>query len=110
MKDRIKRATAIYTGGNVYLYYAELLDGNWIFCDGDSCAVLNENPLRNQETFDASCCIEWQQAHMIKEITEENEIRSILRSILAVIFNGKTIPEWDNFAEPELQRIYSRNK
>lgn len=34
MKREIKNATAIYTGGNIYIYYGQLLDGNWFrTCD-----------------------------------------------------------------------------
>ena len=34
MKKEIKNATAIYTGGNIYIYYGQLTDGNWFrACD-----------------------------------------------------------------------------
>ena len=34
MKREIKNATAIYTGGGIYIYYGQLSDGNWFrTCD-----------------------------------------------------------------------------
>ena len=46
MKREIKNATAIYTGGNLYIYYGQLTDGNWFraydewecieICDSDT--------------------------------------------------------------------------
>lgn len=110
MKENIIKATAIYSCGNIYLYYAELADGNWILGDGDFFAIVNENPLKDQDTFDDSCYYEWQQEHLVKEIAETYEIKSVLCDILDVIFEGKTIPEWNNFLESELQIIYSRNR
>lgn len=38
MKRKIKNATAIYTGGNIYIYYGQLSDGNWFrACDEWEC-------------------------------------------------------------------------
>lgn len=109
MKENIIKATAIYSCGNIYLYYAELADGNWILGDGDFFAIVNENPLKDQDTFDDSCYNEWQQEHLVKEI-EEPEITSLLLAIIEVILEGKTIPGWNNFATAELEIIYNRNR
>ena len=48
MKKEIKNATAIYTGGGLYIYYGQLSDGNWFraydewecieICDSDTSA------------------------------------------------------------------------
>lgn len=35
MKREIKNATAIYTGGNLYIYYGQLTDGNWFRATDD---------------------------------------------------------------------------
>jgi len=110
LKDDIVKATAIYTSGGVYLYYAELKDGNWILGDGDFFSVVNTNPLKDQETFDDSGYIEWQQEHLVKEFVYDSEIQDVLHAILNVIFAGRTIPEWNNFAEPELRTIYECNR
>ena len=109
MKENIIKATAIYSGGNIYLYYAELNDGNWILGDGDFFTVVNTNPLKDEDTFDDSCFYEWQQEHLVKEI-EESEITSVLLAIIEVILEGNTIPGWNNFATSELETIYNRNR
>ena len=48
MKKEIKNATAIYTGGGLYIFYGQLTDGNWFraydewecieICDSDTSA------------------------------------------------------------------------
>ena len=35
MKREIKNATAIYTGGGIYIYYGQLTDGNWFRATDD---------------------------------------------------------------------------
>jgi len=110
LKSNIVRATAIYTSGGIYLFYAELKDGNWIMGDGDFFSVVNANPLKDQDTFDDSGYLEWQQEHLVKEFLYDSEIQSVLLSILDEIFAGRTVPGWGNFSEPELRIIYERSK
>lgn len=104
--EQFKRATAIYTGGGIYLYYAELDNGNWVFGDSYSLMVLNVNPLADDATFEMSMFEEWQREHLVKEIPEE-EYQSTLNLLLDVIFKGNTIKEHDNFCKEELLKQYT---
>lgn len=101
----IKRATAIYTGGGIYMFYAEQINGNWFIGDGTDLAVISKNPLENEETFEASGYLEWQEEYLVEYIHEES-CQQVLNEILNTIFNGYTIKEWDNFQIGELKKYF----
>lgn len=101
----IKRATAIYTGGGIYLFYAEQENGNWIMGDGTDLTVVNTSPLADEETFEASGYVEWQDEHKVEYIHEES-CQQVLNEILNTIFNGYTIKGWDNFQIGELKKYF----
>lgn len=103
--ENILRATAIYSGGNIYLYYAELDNGNWIMGDDDWLIVVNTNPLIDDETFEDSSYYEWQKEHLVEAISDK-DYQKVLNNILEVIFAKKTIKEYDNFDEDELLYRY----
>ena len=105
MNNKIKRATAIYSGGGIYLFYAEQEDGNWILGNDMDLIMVNKNPLENEETFELSGHPEWQEAHLVEYIHEEC-FQQVLNSILDVIFEGRTIEEWNNFSKDELRKFY----
>ena len=68
----IKNATAIYTGGNIYIIYGELTDGNYFLTSNDweSTLVLDESP----EDLDVSLYEDWQTEHTVKQVLyEESE-------------------------------------
>ena len=109
MNLKILRATAIYSGGNIYLYYAELEDKNWIIGDGYSFIIVNASPLENADVFDESCYPEWQQTHLVKEISDD-EHQGILNDIIDAIFAGKIIEGWGNFSKVELESRRTTNK
>ena len=92
----IARATAIYSGGNIYLYYAELDNGNWLMGCDDWVIVVNTNPLRDMETFEASGFEDWQQEHLVMYVQEAERPRQLVK-LIDVILQGNTIKEWDNF-------------
>lgn len=102
---QIKRATAIYSGGGIYLFYAELENGNWIMGDGTDLTVVRKNPLENTESFEASSYMEWQEEYLVEYIHEES-CQQVLNDILDAIFSGNTIKEWDNFQPEELRKYY----
>ncbi len=102
---KIQKATAVYTGGGIYLYYAGLDNGNWLLGNDDWFIVVNENPLANEKTYEDSDYCEWQEEHMVEQIPEE-QYQKVLNSVLDVIFNGKTIKEYDNFSIGDLQDRY----
>ena len=103
--ENIKRATAIYSGGGIYLYYGELEDGNWLMGDdGNECFVIvNTSPLANDETFEESGYLEWQEEHLVEWI-HRRKFKEVLKSLVDVISKGKTIEECDNFLLSELKR------
>ena len=102
-EKEIVRATAIYTGGGIYLYYAELSNGNWIHGDETGLAIFNSNPLTDEE----SGYSEWQEEHYVADIPE-NEYQVVLNLIISIIEKGKTIKEYDNFSLSELERRKKR--
>ena len=62
---KIKEANAEYTGGNIWLFYGELTDGNFFLTDDYGWTlILNANP----SNFDESTYVEWQQEHLVKEL------------------------------------------
>lgn len=97
-KKEIKRATAVYSGGNIYLYYAELENGNWLFGDDYSFMIVNANPLTDEESEYG----EWQEEHLVTYLSDE-ETPFILNNVIEVIEEGRTIKEYDNFILYELQ-------
>lgn len=104
----IMRATAIYTGGNIYCYYAELIDGNWIMGGEDFLIIVDTNPLADEWNSEFGCesdYLEWQEKHLVKEISEE-DYQKYLNAILDEIFNGNTIEEYNNFSLDELKDRY----
>lgn len=105
--EKITKATAVYSGGGIYLYYAELENKQWIMGNDDWLIVVNTNPLADKQTFEDSGYYEWQEEHLVKQIPEE-EFQGVLNNILDTIFNGKTITDYDNFSMDELQHRYKK--
>ena len=102
---KIKKATAVYSGGGIYLYYAELENGNYLMGSDDGLLIVNTNPLANEEVFEESNYYEWQEEHLVKFINDD-DFQKVLNQVLDVIFNGKTIKEYDNFSLSELKERY----
>lgn len=91
-----KKATAIYTGGGIYTYYAELTDGNWLMGCDDWIIIINTNPLVSEEAFEQSGYSEWQQEHLITYIPDE-QLPKILMQLIDTIFEKHTIEKYDNY-------------
>lgn len=109
MSLNILRATAIYSGGNVYLYYAELEDKNWIMGDEYSFDIVDANPLENEIVFEESSYYEWTEKHLVERLPD-NKHQEVLNDIIDAIFAGKTIDGWENFSKAELESRRSDNK
>lgn len=105
--EKITKATAVYSGGNIYLYYAELENKQWIMGNDDWLIVVDSNPIANDETFENSGYYEWQEEHLVKQIPEK-DYQKVLNNILDTIFNGKSIEEYDNFSIGDLQDRYKK--
>ena len=102
--EKIKRATAIYTGGGQYLFYGELEKNCYLMGCDDWFIIVDTNPLIDNETFDESCYYKWQLKHLVKEIPEK-DYQKTLDIVIDTILEGNTIPEWDNFSEEELEDL-----
>lgn len=66
-------AYAVYTGGNIWLFYGILSDGNFFLTDDNGLTVfLNKDPSDN---FEEACYESWQNAHLVKELTGEEIVK-----------------------------------
>lgn len=65
----IKTAWAVYTGGNIWLFYGSLEDGNFFLTDDNGCTlIINTDP----SDLDESTFPDWQEEHLVREL-ENNE-------------------------------------
>lgn len=68
----IKEAYAVYTGGNIWLFYGQLEDGNYFLTDDNGWTeILNADP----SDFDESLYEEWQQAHLVMELKNDERVK-----------------------------------
>lgn len=68
---KIKEVKAIYTGGNIWLFYGSLCDGSFFLTDDYGCTlILDASP----EDLDESLYVEWQEEHTIKELEDAERI------------------------------------
>ena len=105
--EKITKATAVYSGGNIYLYYAELENKQYIMGDDDWLIVVDSDPLENEQVYEDSGYYEWQEEHLVKQIPEE-EYQEVLNKILEAIFDGKIIEEYRNFLIGDLEDRYKK--
>lgn len=105
--EKITKATAVYSGGNIYLYYAELDNKQWIMGNDDFLIVVDTSPLADEKTYEESDYYEWQEEHLVSQIPEE-EYQQTLNNIIETILDGKTIKEYDNYSIGDLQDRYKK--
>lgn len=105
--EKITKATAVYSGGGIYLYYAELENKQWVMGNDEWLIIVDTNPIANEQTFEDSSYYEWQAEHLVKQIPEK-DFQKVLNKILKAIFDGKSIEEYDNFAIGELENRYKK--
>ena len=76
----IKEAEAIYTGGGVWLFLGETINGKGFMTDGDNgwTIILDVDPRTNYEE---SSDTEWQDEHLREELTGTSNIRFKRRMI-----------------------------
>ena len=66
MRNEIWFAHAVYTGGDIWVFYGKLKDGTFFLMDSDGDAMLlNADP----SDFDESLYGSWQKSHLIRELT-----------------------------------------
>lgn len=107
----MKQATAIYTGGNIYNYYAELEDGRWLMGSEEWMIIVNENPLDKKWVMNEvieSDTYDWQMEHLVDYIPDD-KFHEVLDAIIDEIIQGNTIKEFDNFTVTELKQRHSKH-
>ena len=64
--NEILEANAVYTGGNIWLFYGKLVNGDYFLTDDDGWTrILNADPSDLEEsTFE-----EWQQEHLVEDLS-----------------------------------------
>jgi hypothetical protein len=106
-KHKIKTATAVYTGGGIYIYYGQLESGLY-FRAFDECPEDDGyNPIYicNSDT-EAEEADYWEfyEAHMVEELTHDDAIE-FWNTMLRHIIDGKPAHgEWSNYDEYDLER------
>lgn len=79
---QIETTAATYTGGGIWIFYGKCKNDNeWFMIDNDGefIEIFNENP----SNFDESLYAEWMDAHRVRTITEEKELKRFEREFLA---------------------------
>lgn len=78
-------AHAVYTGGNIWLFYGKFTDGTFFLMDDEGdIQILDADP----SDFDESLYDEWQNAHRIELIMNPWERKHYQRTILAMVTNA----------------------
>ena len=85
MKKEIKNATAIYTGGGIYIYYGQLLDGNYFrACDDwDFIEICNSDTSVEEADYN-----EFYEEHSICTIAKEEYEVFWNKMLLWIIHNA----------------------
>lgn len=97
MKREIKNATAIYTGGNIYIYYGQLKDGNYFrACDDWECIEICDSDTSVEEA-DYN---EFYEEHKFEILVNEEYETFWNEMLLWIIHNA---PE-GNYQTDELER------
>ena len=72
MKFNIQKTNAVYTGGNIWLFYGKLTDGNYFLTDDDgNTRILDSDP----SDFDVTTYPEWQEEHLVTDLLGDERKR-----------------------------------
>ena len=105
---KIKTANAVYTGGNIWLFYGKVADGVFFLTDDYGCTILlNESP----ENFDVSLYAEWQEEHKIRELFGSERV-DFCNSLLSWLEKKATKRQRGGITNEEIDyyRNYMRNE
>ena len=81
---KIKEAFAVYTGGNIWLFYGQLENGSYFLTDDYGWTqILNADPSDLEE----STYQEWQDEHLIKELSDKVDLMYFLEDLLNYLRN-----------------------
>lgn len=80
-KYRAKEAFAVYTGGGIWIFHGTTEEENYFLTDDYGFTlILNADP----SDFDESLYEDWQQAHLIEELTG-NSRQSFCKSLIKAL-------------------------
>lgn len=99
-KHKIKTASAVYTGGNIYIYYGELESGLFFrtFDDWDVIYICDSDT----ESEDADHG-EFYEAHTVEEITGD-DYKDFWNAMLSHIIDRKpTHGRWSNYSSDDMK-------
>ena len=103
MKHEIKTATAVYTGGGIYIYYGELESGQYFRTDDEyyGIDICDADPSTEEATY-----LGFYETHVVEEIPESDlEYFTFWNAMLDHILNGGTAYGNDsNYSTYELER------
>lgn len=97
---KIKSATAVYTGGGIYIFYGQLESGLW-FRAWDECeaAYICDSDTRAEEAEYS----EFYDTHTVRELTGD-EFRNFWNAILSHVLNGgAALGRWSNYSRADLE-------
>ena len=78
-RDPFKQVTAVYTGGNIWLFYGELTTGEYFLTDDNGCTmILDASP----EDLDESLYEEWQEDHFLRVVGTRKEELAFLLALI----------------------------
>ena len=66
----IKDVKAVYTGGNIWLFYGALNNGMYYLVDDYGSVRITDAPW---DDLDTTLYVEWQEEHLVKDIEDETE-------------------------------------
>lgn len=94
--DQIKAVEAVYTGGGIWVFVGELLDGSFFMHDDNyATEILSEYPDPEKEEV---WFWEWQQPRIIRELDIESEGPAFQLALLEFIRRNNTQPWDDDFS------------
>ncbi len=99
-KHQIQTASAVYTGGNIYIYYGQLESGLYFrACDEMEAVYICDSDTEAEEADHG----EFYDAHMVEEITG-NDYKDFWDAMLAHILDRKpTHGKWSNYSPDDLE-------
>lgn len=102
-KHKIKTATAVYTGGGIYIYYGQLESGLYFRAVDDWDVIWICDSDTEAEEADHS---EFYEAHTVEEITDGGEdFKTFWNAMLHHIIDKKPRHgKWSNYSPDELER------
>lgn len=106
---QIIEQTAIYTGGNIYLFYGKLRNGNYYIATSDfDVRIVSQNPLEyDKYDFFVSDNVEWQEQYLVEDLSE-NDARLFCKDLIKrIITIGCNFSGISNYLISDIEHIYS---